>query len=103
MTQPTTPMEVFETIRDRAITMLQTTFMESGRAWPEEKVIEGLLKPVLGIGIASASEYYASHPEHLALAGKPICTACRAPIQTLQVGVEGEAVKVAWPCGHYQS
>lgn len=114
MTGPT-PLEVFETIRERAETMLRTTFMESGRAW-DQQVFEGLLKPVLGIGIVAASEHYAQHPEHLALAGSPICTVCREPVQSLQVGADpvlraerdGDpadhgVVSIAWPCGHYQS
>lgn len=102
------PMEIFEAIRSRAETILRTTFMESGRAWDED-VFKKLLNPVLGIGIAAASEHYAEHPEHLALAGTPICNRCREPIQTLQLGVDparnsddGEIVRIAWPCGHYQ-
>lgn len=104
----TTPLQVFDQIRDRAMTMLQTAFMESGKGWPENDVVEGLLKPVLGIGIAAASEHFANHPEHLAIAGTPICTQCREPVQTLQLGVDptregdDEPVRIAWPCGHRQ-
>lgn len=107
-----TPMDVFESIRERAVTLLKTSFMESGRGWPGDDAPEvaGLFLPMLGIGIAAASEHYARHPEHLSLAAAPICSVCREPIQTLQVGVdptphEGEdvgPVSVAWPCGHLQ-
>lgn len=104
----TTPLEVFDEIREKGMLMLQTAFMESGKPWPEPDVVEGLLKPVLGIGIAAASEYFATHPERLAIAHQPICTECREPVQTLQVGVDpardgsDEMVRVAWPCGHRQ-
>ena len=107
-----TPMEVFDVMRDRALTMLKASFMESERDWPgdDSPEVQGLLMPVLGIGIAAATEYLAANPEHLALAGAPICTSCRESIQTLQVGVDPDpsgdstvVVKVAWPCGHRQS
>lgn len=107
----TTPLEVFEAVRARALTILKTTFMESGRAWPgdDAQEVKGMLLPVLGIGIAAATEYYGEHPEYLALSRVPICTVCREPIQSLQVGVDPSrdadttVVKLAWPCGHYQS
>lgn len=105
-----TPLEIFELMREKAITMTQTAFMEMGKTWPDQEVIDKLIKPLLGIGIAAATEHYGSHPEHLALATVPICTECREPVQTLQVGVdpaldqdESEIVRVAWPCGHRQS
>lgn len=105
----TTPLEVFDQIRDKGMLMLQTAFMESGKAWPEADVVEGLLKPVLGIGIAAASEYFATHPERLAVAHQPICTECREPVQSWQGTIDptrdGDGigmVRVAWPCGHVQ-
>jgi hypothetical protein len=104
-----TPVEVFEHMREKAVTMLQTAFMESGRAWPDDDPhLQTFIRTVLGVGIAAASEHYAEHPEHLAVAGTPICTVCREPVQTLQVGVDpapnedSEITKVAWPCGHRQ-
>lgn len=104
----TTPLELFETIRERAVVMLKAAFMESGKPWPadDDPIIDALLMPVLGVGIAATCEYFTLYPEHLALAASPICTTCREPIQTLQVGADpandGEVSKVAWPCGHHQ-
>lgn len=105
---PSTPVEVFDVIRARALDMLKLALLESGRPEPEEEQLRQLFLPVLGIGIAAASEHFARNPEHLAFAGAPICSTCREPVQTLQVGVDpapgdGSAVvKVAWPCGHRQ-
>lgn len=103
------PVAIFEDIRSRAITMAQTAFMESGRAWPDAETAD-FIKLVLGIGIAAASEHYGEHPEHLVIASAPICTVCRETIETLQVGVdpardqdESDIVRIAWPCGHRQS
>jgi len=107
------PLELFEEIRVKALTMLKTSFMESERNWPgdDSPEVTGLLMPVLGIGIAATVEHFAAHPEHISLASSPICTTCKEPIQTLQVGVDpafaaleepGTVVKVAWPCGHRQ-
>jgi len=106
-----TPMDIFETVRAKALTILKMTFMETERSWPGDDSPEviGMFMPLLGIGVAAASEHYAQHPEHLALAGSPICVVCREPIQTLQVGVDPAPesentgmVSVAWPCGHFQ-
>ena len=103
-----TPVEVFDAIRERALTMAQTAFMEAGRPWPDDPDVLAFLQTILGIGVAAASEHYALHPEHLAVASSPICEVCREPIQTLQVGVDPSSsgddvtVKVAWPCGHFQ-
>lgn len=107
-----TSVEVFDAIRERATTMLKVAFMESGMPWQEE-LYDKLLKVVLGVGIAAASEHYASHPEHLAWAGSPVCTACGEKIETLQAGIDpvpnedGSAksglVRMAWPCGHIQA
>lgn len=108
MPDPTTPVEVFEHVRERAVTMMQTAFMESGRAWPADEGTVDFIRTTLGVGIAAASEYYAQHPEHLAMASAPICEVCREPIHTLQVGVdpsrdeESVPVRIAWPCGHRQ-
>jgi hypothetical protein len=88
--------------------MLRTALQESGRPAPDPATLEGVYKPVLGLGIAAASEHFAEHPEHLALAAAPICQVCHEPVQTLQVGIDpsrdndSTTVKVAWPCGHYQ-
>jgi hypothetical protein len=101
------PIEVFDLMLEKAETALRVTFMESGRDW-DQQVYDGLLKPVLGIGIAVTSEHYAQYPEHLAIAGKPICAVCLEPVQSWQVGVDpardddNDVAKVAWPCGHYQ-
>lgn len=104
-----TPLEVFDAIRERALTMTQTAFMESGKPWPDDEGTLTFMKTMIGLGVAAASEHYAAHPEHLAMASAPICTSCREPVQTLQVGVdptphgEHEPVRIAWPCGHRQS
>ena len=105
----TTPMGLFEQMRERATTMAQTSFIESGRSWPDDEGTLEFIRVMLGIGIASACEHLAKHPEHLAMAASPICESCSEPIQTLQVGVDpnddpddGTVLKVAWPCGHRQ-
>lgn len=110
VTTPTDPMALFDALLERASTMLQTAFIESERPWPADAGTLSFIKTCLGVGIASTTEFLATHPEMLALAGQPICTACRAMIETLQVGVdpartssETEIVKVAWPCGHVQA
>ncbi len=103
------PLEVFDEIRNRALTMTQTAFMESGKPWPDDEGTLTFMKTMLGIGVAAASEHYGAHPEHLVIASAPICTVCREAIQTLQVGVEHTAtedqpiIRVAWPCGHTQT
>lgn len=109
MPEPTTPVEVFDTVRERALTMLQTAFMDSGRAFPTDEGTVTFIKTVLGVGVAAASEYYAQHPAALAFAGQPICQVCREPVATLQVGADPArdpddtvVVTIAWPCGHLQ-
>ena len=103
------PMELFEQMRERATTMAQATFIESGKGWPDDEGTVQFIRTMLGIGIAAACEHLAKNPEHLALASSPFCEACSEPIQTLQVGVDPSddpeditVVKVAWPCGHRQ-
>ena len=112
MSIPTDPMELYEELAATALDMLKVVFLESDKAWPEgkdESIIASLFVPLLGVGIATTTEYFANHPEMLALVGQPICTACRSAIETLQVGVDPArddstvVVKVAWPCGHTQS
>ena len=104
-----TPLEVFDAIRERALTMTQTAFMESDKPWPDDEGTVTFMKTMIGLGVAAASEHYAAHPEHLAFASAPICSVCREPVQSLQVGVDpapddsGEVIKVAWPCGHRQA
>ena len=105
-----TPMELFEQMCERAMTMAQASFIESGRDWPADEGTVEFIRTMLGIGVAAACEHLAKHPEHLAMAASPICETCREPIQTLQVGVDpsddpnnpSEVAKVAWPCGHRQ-
>lgn len=110
MTQPASPIAIFETMRERAKTMLEAALLEAGKAPPTEEMWRLVYLPVLGIGIAAATEHFGQHPEHLAWAAEPICTVCREPIQTLQVGVDPardqddtEVSRIAWPCGHRQS
>lgn len=109
MPEPSNPVEVFDLIRARAVTIAQTAFMESGKPWPSPDVVDGMIMPLLGIGIAAASEHYAMNPQHLAISGMAICEVCREPVQTLQVGVDpaideqdSAIARVAWPCGHRQ-
>jgi hypothetical protein len=108
MSTPTNPIELFDLLSAKGLDMLKIAFMESEKPWPgdDDPVVVGLLKPALHIGIACTTEYMAKNPETLALAGQPICTQCREPVQTLQVGAQDGIdgpVKVAWPCGHTQS
>lgn len=105
-----TPLELFETIRTKAVTMAQTAFMESGKPWPEDAGTVEFITTILGIGVAATTEHLAQHPEHLAVAGQPICETCREPVQSWQVGIDParnpadqtDPIKVAWPCGHRQ-
>lgn len=103
-----TPMELFDQLRQEAVDAVKLTFMEAGKALPDD-VLEALLKPVIAVTIGTVSQHYSQHPEHLALAGTAICEVCHEPVQTIQVGVDPardeastELVKVAWPCGHLQ-
>lgn len=105
-----TPLEVFDLIRDKAQLMLETTFMESEKPYPSDEGTQQFMRTLLGIGIAAASEHYAENPEHIAIAGAPVCTVCREPVQTLQLGIDPAQqeesttmVKIAWPCGHLQT
>lgn len=104
-----TPLELFDQIREKAMTMAQTAFMESGKPWPDDEGTVDFIKTMVGIGVAATTEHLAQHPEHLAVAGQPICEVCREPVQSWQVGIdpardEDDTVmtKCAWPCGHIQ-
>ena len=99
--------EKFEKVRARGLDMLKLAFQQSGKSWPTDEGTLSLLKVVLGVGVAAASEHYAQHPEDLAMAGPAKCEVCDEPVQSWQVGIDPSmnedttvVVKVAWPCGH---